>query len=729
MKFLLLIFSFFCCLLSQQSFAQTTPPVDSARKLKEVTVRGSKPFIEHQLDRTTINIGALLINTGTNIVEVLNNTPGIEIVDQTISLRGKANVMVYIDGRQSFLAGKDLMNYLQSLPSGSMDKIELMPNPPANFHVNGNAGVINLITKKNKAQGFNGTLALGYAQGRYSKTIDNINLNYHKGKINVYGNLGYSNTNNYYDVDRSRFIKDATAQYLVDQQNDERSDLKGYNYKAGIDFDLDKHNNLGLSINSLNDTYDETGIYKLVFKQPESSPDSLVNTQSGLSEKTSTRSYNINYSHSFKIPERNIQFSLDYLNYNKKSDQNLNTKSYFSENTVPYDTYSLHTDNKFEADIYSARIDYNSPALLGITVATGIQTIQSRTNSNNQYNGQLDNFNLEGQLLKNLLTYLENINGAYLNLSKSIQRFAMQAGLRYEHTNAGIQQLQNNGPSNDVNRYSSGNLIPTIYLSYKLDTTGKNSLLFSYGRRVSRPGYQNLNPSIFFFDRYTSNQGNPFLQPERSSSFDMTYHYGSNFSLGSSISYSRNAIIPFYKFTANTLINTAVNIDRLNNYQLYINYSVTATTKWSINLYQELTRSIYKGVVADYGDLKNTVTAFRFTGSSQYQVSDKWTTELTGQYRSRRTYGQGIYSPLVVLNGSVQKKIFNSRASLSLVARDVFHTSVIKRELNVKNTRIRIRNENDTQVISLNFSYKFGTGIAGKSSKPGLENERKRVGI
>jgi len=737
MKFLLLLFSLFCCQGSLNLYAQAPVMTDSARKikidtprvLKEVKVLGSKPFIEYHLDRTTVNVSALLSNTGTTVVEVLNNTPGVEIIDQTISLRGKANVVIYIDGRQSFLAGKDLMNYLQSLPSGSIDRIEIMPNPPASFHVNGNAGVINLITRKNKTQGLNGNLLLSYGQGRFSKTIDNFNLNYRNGKINVYGNLGYSNNNNYYDVDRSRIISGSNSNYTVDQQNDERSNMKGYNYKAGIDYEPDKFNSVGLSFSSLKDNYTESGIYRLAFKQLDKLPDSIIKTASILKERTNTKMFNLNYAHKFKTPEKNIHFDLDYLNYDKKSDQNLHTDSYYSENTVPYDSYSLQTNNKFEADIFSARIDYHSPVLLGLTLETGIQTIHSETNSTNKYNGELINFNLEGQFLRNLLTYREDINGAYVNLNKSIRNFAIQAGLRYEHTNAEINQLQNDNPVNDLTRYNADNLIPTAYLSYKLDSAGRNNLLFSFGRRVSRPAYQNLNPSIFFFDRYTSNQGNPLLQPERSSNIDLSYNYGSNFSMGSSFSYSRNAIIPFYKFTGNELVNTSVNIERVTNYQLYASYSVAVTAKWSINLYQELTRSIYKGQAAGYGDLNNTVTAYRFTGSTQYNISSTWNTELNGQYRSRRTYGQGIYSPLMVLNGSIQKKIFSNQATISLIARDVFHTSVIKRNIELNDARILIRNENDTQVVTLSFAYKFGSGSMGKSSKSGLENEKKRVGI
>ena len=156
-------------------------------KLKEVVIRAvQKPFIEHKIDRTIVNVGSLISNTGTTAIEVLNNVPGIEVVDDVILLRGKQGVTVYIDDKQSFLQGKELLNYLKALPSGMLDLIELMPNPPAKYRTNGGAGVINIKTKKNSTQGLNGNFSASQSRGRYSRSNYNMNLNYKKNKFNIF---------------------------------------------------------------------------------------------------------------------------------------------------------------------------------------------------------------------------------------------------------------------------------------------------------------------------------------------------------------------------------------------------------------------------------------------------------------------------------------------------------------------------------------------------------------
>ncbi|HEX2683596.1 MAG TPA: carboxypeptidase regulatory-like domain-containing protein, partial [Ferruginibacter sp.] len=156
--------------------------------LAEVVVTEKKKFIERKVDRTIVNVGAYLSNIGTNAVEVLEKAPGVRI-DQfgDINLLGKG-VTVYIDGRSTYLSNADLINYLRSMPSDMLDKIELMPVPPSKFDASGAGGVINIITKKNRRRGFNGNVNGSYGQGVYDKTNGNLWLNYRNRKMNLFGN-------------------------------------------------------------------------------------------------------------------------------------------------------------------------------------------------------------------------------------------------------------------------------------------------------------------------------------------------------------------------------------------------------------------------------------------------------------------------------------------------------------------------------------------------------------
>ena len=164
-----------------------------AASLSGVTVTAKKPLIEQKIDRTIINVEAAITNAGSTAMEVLEKSPGISVdKDGNISLKGKAGVVVLIDGRPTQLGAADLANMLRSMQSSQMDQIEIMTNPPAKYDAAGNAGVINIKTKKNKQFGYNGSVTAGIAQGIYTRYNEGLNFNYRKNKVNFFTNLSHS---------------------------------------------------------------------------------------------------------------------------------------------------------------------------------------------------------------------------------------------------------------------------------------------------------------------------------------------------------------------------------------------------------------------------------------------------------------------------------------------------------------------------------------------------------
>src|SRR5215203_4070968 len=164
---------------------KTIELVPVAKNLAGVTVAAKKPLIEQRIDRTIVNVDASITNVGTSALEVLEKSPGVSIdKDGNISLKGKQGVQIYIDGRPSYLSGADLANYLRNLSSNQLDQIEIMTNPPAKYDAAGNAGIINIKTKKTIKAGFNGSANVAYTQGKYPKTAEGFNFNYREGRIN-----------------------------------------------------------------------------------------------------------------------------------------------------------------------------------------------------------------------------------------------------------------------------------------------------------------------------------------------------------------------------------------------------------------------------------------------------------------------------------------------------------------------------------------------------------------
>ncbi|MES2881878.1 MAG: TonB-dependent receptor [Bacteroidota bacterium] len=164
-----------------------------SKSLNDVTITAKRPLIEQRIDRTIVNVDASITNVGTSALEVLEKSPGVSVDrDGNVSLKGKSGVMIMVDGRPTQLNGTDLANLLRNMSSNQLDQIEIMTNPPARYDAAGNAGIINIKTKKIVTAGFNGSASLAYAQGRYPKINEGFNFNFRQNKINLFANLSHN---------------------------------------------------------------------------------------------------------------------------------------------------------------------------------------------------------------------------------------------------------------------------------------------------------------------------------------------------------------------------------------------------------------------------------------------------------------------------------------------------------------------------------------------------------
>ena len=231
---------------------QTIPVISlspASKAMKEVVVTTTRPLIEQKADRLVVNVESSLTATGSTALEVLEKSPGVTVdKDGNISLKGKSGVMVMVDGRQTYLSAADLANMLRSMSSNQLDQIEIMTNPPAKYDAAGNAGIINIKTKKNKQAGSNGSLNLGYGQGMYPKFNSSFNYNYRKNKFNLFTNLSQNYWESFNELDIIRKFSKSDTKELVsifNQQNRMKNLNRSYNLKVGADYFLSKKTTIG----------------------------------------------------------------------------------------------------------------------------------------------------------------------------------------------------------------------------------------------------------------------------------------------------------------------------------------------------------------------------------------------------------------------------------------------------------------------------------------------------
>ena len=708
---------------------KTIELVPLAKNLAGVTVAAKKPLIEQKIDRTIVNVEAAVTNVGTSALEVLEKSPGISVdKDGNISLKGKQGVQVYIDGRPTYLSGTDLANYLRNLNSSQLDQIEIMTNPPAKYDAAGNAGVINIKTKKTKQFGYSGSLSSTWSQGRYPKVSESFNFNYRKNKINLFTNIGYSNRKNWQDLDIQRkFIENSTKEIKSNfvQESRIREQGKSYNAKVGFDYFASKKTTVGAVFTGYYNPGEFGNQSDVLISDP-----GMILLSRTLAKTTNDRKWknfstNVNFRQLLDTAGQELTADIDYLTYRSTNTQDL-VNAYYDPNgmpTVKADT--LLGNLPQDISIYSAKVDYTLPLKKGAKFEAGIKTSFVETDNNAIYDSLNYGIRVRDNGRSNHFIYNENVNAAYVNYTRPFsKKWFGQFGLRLENTNAKGNQVTT---AVKFNRHYT-QLFPTAYIQFK--PSDKNSFVLNYGRRISRPDYEDLNPFILFLDKYTFEQGNPNLQPQFAHNIEFTHSYKGF--LNTTINYTRTTDIINEVLEQNTDRNETYvkkdNIAKQSQYGISVSANGQVAKWWSGNIYANVYHNEFAGVIN--GDFtKVGATTGQFNVSNQFKISKTWSSELSGYYRTAGVDGVFRISGFGMVNMGISKQVFKGKGTFRLSGRDVFRTQKIKGEIKYSNIDASFQQRRDSRQVALGFTYRFSKGKVGgqKRRTGGAGDEQNRV--
>ncbi|NHA07174.1 TonB-dependent receptor [Mucilaginibacter sp. HC2] len=701
------------------------------KKLDEVTVTAQKSYVQQKIDRTVVNVGALISNTGANALEVLAKTPGVLVdADGNITFKGKSGVMVMIDDKPTYLSAANLATYLRSLPSSALDQIELMDNPPAKYDAAGNAGVINIKTKKNTTRGFNAVVSANFAQGFYGRTNESINFNYRIDKVNIFTNVAYNKQKTFRRLEIDRNYLDANGDLTSSLKDISyfRPSSNNTNIKAGLDYFISPKTTWGVVLTgNISRDHDSSPVYSLLYDKI-GGLDSTVNSLNTSKNKFDSKGINLNYTHKFDSTGRSLTFDLDYIHDVSGSNQLFVNNTFLPDGTLT-NSQTISDNLPSTINIYSAKADYTHPLKGKAKLEAGVKSSYVNTDNAANYFNVIDNVSTIDYNNTNRFLYKENINAAYVNFNKTFGRFSLQTGLRLENTNGDGHQLGNGqkGDSSFVKHYT--NLFPTTYFSYNLDTAGHNVLVASYGRRIGRPSYGSLNPFTFFVDKFTYFSGNPFLKPQFTDNYKLAYSFKSLFTVALAYNYTTDVQNETIHKNGNVFVSTTGNIGQQKTWDLSVNSNLQPTKWWSVNLYAEEYNNTYQGQFYT-GYLHQSQYTFSANGNNQFTLSKTWSAELSGWYNSGGTYGQFVSIPTGMVNIAVQKKILNNKGSIKLNMRDVFKSfSPSGAITNIADATATYHNFVDTQVATLAFTYSFGksTNVPHKRDTGGAESEQGRA--
>lgn len=701
------------------------------KSLGAVTVTASRPMVEQKIDRTIVNVEASITNAGSNALEVLEKSPGISVdKDGNISLKGKDGVIVLVDGRQTYLGGADLANYLRNMNANQMDQIEIMTNPPAKYDASGNSGIINIKTKKNRQLGYNGSVNIGYGQGHYPKFNDGVNFNHRKNKLNLFTNLSqnYSENINTLSIQRNfrqRETKDLLSHFGQEARNNNVS--KSYNAKLGMDYFAAKNTTLGVVFTGfLNNRIDNNNNLTYI-SDANGNPSSQ--TRATLDNKLQWKNFstNFNFRQALDTAGSELTADLDYSQYNSRNNPVM-INSYFDAFGNPkYVPDTLLGSLPQNIKIYSGRVDYTKSLKKGARFEAGLKSSFVKTDNNAIYDSVLNGQIVHDLNRSNYFVYQENINAGYVNLNQPInKKWGAQLGLRLENTNAKGNQVTTGEQFN--RNYTQ--LFPTAYVQYQQNK--KNTYVLNYGRRIRRPDYQNLNPFINFIDRYTYSRGNPNLKPQFSHNIELSHNYQGI--LTTTLNYSRTTDIIQNVLEQNeekneTFIRKA-NIAKQRQYGISLNTNIPITKWWRSNVYVNAFNNKFEGIVNDTFVTVNATT-LTLNGSQQFNFTKTWSAEISGFFRTAGIEGVIKSKPFGMMSVGVSKQVMKSKGTIRLNVRDVFYTQRFRGVSKYANVDAAFQERGDSRVASINFTYRFSKGkISGtpKRRAGSASEEQNRVG-
>ncbi|MCW3467859.1 outer membrane beta-barrel family protein [Chitinophaga nivalis] len=715
-----------CC--STYVYAQKTDT--TIRALKEISVISRKKTIEFKEGKMVYNVSGSVNAMGSNAMDLLKRSPGV-MVDgsNNISLNGKTGVTVYIDGRPTYMQGDALTALLKSLQSANIQQIELMPNPSGKYDAAGSGGIINIRLKKLTASGYNGDIAAGIHFGETPKTEAAVNMNYRKGKVNLYGNYNhyFGHRNMMYD-----FYREQAGQIIYNTTRD--TDMRNpLNFKMGVDYNINSKHTLGVMMNA--NLYFGPGLTNTFTTLADSATGALQSMLKArndyYSQRQNWKNYNLNYQYK---DTAGYVFStdLDYGAYRARIKNLLYNQFLAADSVTETDHYQLRTLNSSNINIYGIKADYEQRLGAG-KFYTGVKANTVASDNEVQVYDVKKDQEVLNKGRSNTFRYDEKVYAAYIMGEQQWHKLKILASVRGEQTVAdGILHARNSSNGNDStqqlnNRYFD--LFPSLQVTW-LETNGQSFSLL-YNRKIDRPTYADLNPFEYQLDELSFWKGNAFLRPQYANSVTLGYNAPGILAATLTYTHTRDMYVQITDSVAgNKMMMMPQNVGTQHLLSLNVSSSLSPLPWWNIMANMTMFR---KQNIINYDTTRATRLSVNTVVLNVQQVFDldkKMQAELSGYYQSP-DIGGGFQRTKYVwqVNIGVQRKILQDKGTVRIGITDLFQT------FRWSNTRdydgIYYRNEGreDSRQLKLGFSYRFGNVkvLKGRERNSGLENESKRV--
>ncbi|MGL2965785.1 TonB-dependent receptor domain-containing protein [Flavobacterium sp. XGLA_31] len=710
---------------------------EDATQLNEVIVRAEKSTVEIKLDKKVYNVGQDMIVKGGTASDVLDNVPSVTVdPDGNVALRGNDNVKILIDGRPTNAV--NVADALKTISADALDKIEVITNPSARYDAEGGGGIINILLKKGKNQGINGTLVGTVGNPRNYGLVSNINFK--SENFNLFSTLGYNDSKSPGKslTDTDYLNPDGTVQKTINERSSRERGRKGFNYTIGLDWYLDKTLTWTNSFNyRKNDGSNPDNVFLYNY---EPNNDYIRNRYNDQFTNTRDLEYAFNFTKKFKKDGHKLTVDGSFSNNLDNDistiyDQVLGQSTINRESTINYQTQKR---NLIQSD-YVLPLGKNSQFEAGYKGDFNELLTDYKVGNVDDNGNYTPNLNYTNQL-----DYREKINALYTQFGSKIGKFSYLLGMRYEDSNIDIDLLTTNNFNNK--RYH--NFFPSSFLTYQL--TEESTISLNYSKRISRPRSRFINP----FSNYSSNvnifQGNPDLNPSLTDAFDLGYmtKWG-KVTFSTSMYYNMTKdVFQFIKrpngkyvvttivdgadildengqviqivggadITTPVIVSTPINLASENRFGFEFNLNYSPYKWWKLNgnfnFFQSKISGSYTYTLENtgetvYQDLSRTAASWFTRVSSKISLPYKIEWQTNATYNAPQNTSQGKSLGTYGVNLAFSKDVLKDQATVAFNVNDLFNSRKRITETNLPTLNSYSEQQWRRRQINISFTYRF----------------------
>ncbi len=639
-----------------------------AELLEAIEVRGEKSRMEFKLDKKVFNVGKDIASAGGSATDVLENIPAVAVdIEGNVSLRGSESVRILIDGRPSGLAGISGSDALKQLSAEMIEKIEVVTNPSVRYEAEGEAGVINIVLKKNKGKGINGGIQAS-AGFPFNNSLS-ANLNYRTKKVNYFGSLGFRHYSRIFNAKNYRENYFETYTKIIDQNTDfDRTGVSG-NIRLGADYKINDKNSLtgsmlyryGVSTNNatVNTDYLSSGAL-----------DSLGVRKTEEEETEPNYDFTLMYKKKYDKKGKSLTSDVRYSKSREEEGSDIFEQFYFPD-TQPTGNPIIQKNNTREnQESFTFQLDYVNPIFEKGSMEAGVRSSYRNTGNNFLVENRMS----DGQWVadtaySNDFVYIEKIQAAYAMVGNKIINFSYQLGIRYEYTDVATTLKE----TADENNKKYSDFFPSAHLTYAMK--GDNALQLSYSRRVRRPRSRELNPFNNFINSESIRTGNPNLNPEYTTSLELGNL--KNFEKGNIYGsfYLRHSENVIQRISETTVIGSdTINLSYPKNLSDRLSYGIEFSVSQELKAWWR-TDASFNYFFQQYNDpiYGNEGTSWRATWNNNFYTKPlDFQTMIS--YRGPSVTAQGERDGIFYFDIAASREIMKKKGTLSLRVRDVFNS-------------------------------------------------------